>query len=127
MAAMQQQSNCCCRADAAAAQAESTRELLSMFYGLLFAYDEGLTKSDDVLAAAVWRNLFHSSKVAGMRNRTARAHAVPRPAPQATANAVDIAAMVEYIRSTVHALDDIDSEQLLEKGGLTFGPPPHGQ
>ena len=41
---------------------ESTRELLSMFYGLLFAYDEGLAKDDRVLAAAVWRNLFHACK-----------------------------------------------------------------
>ena len=43
-------------------QAETSRELLSMFYGLVFAYDEGLKNGDDVLAAAVWRNLFHASK-----------------------------------------------------------------
>ena len=34
---------------------ESTRELFSMFHGLLFAYDEGLEGDDTVLAAALWR------------------------------------------------------------------------
>jgi cytochrome b pre-mRNA-processing protein 3 len=29
---------------------------------LIFAYDEGIAGDDTVLAAAVWRNLFHASK-----------------------------------------------------------------
>ena len=54
-------------------QSESTRELNDMFYGLLFAYDEGLVKDDTVLASAVWRNLFHASK------STATAQVCQRP------------------------------------------------
>ncbi len=34
---------------------ETTKELLSQFYGLLFAYDEGLVADDVVLASALWR------------------------------------------------------------------------
>lgn len=67
-------------------QAETSRELLSMFYGLVFAYDEGLKNGDDVLAAAVWRNLFHASK--------------------AQATTQDLAVMVEYIRKEVQASDN---------------------
>ena len=49
--------------------------------GLVFAYDEGLAAGDDVLAAAVWRNLFHASR--------------------AQATAQDVALVVEYIRREV--------------------------
>jgi len=83
---------------------ESQRELNSMFYGLLFAYDEGLHKDDTVLASAVWRNLFHSTKN--------------------TASAENVALLVEYIRREVRALDDITGEQIMETGDISFGPPP---
>jgi len=85
-------------------QAETSRELLSMFYGLVFAYDEGLKNGDDVLAAAVWRNLFHASK--------------------AQATTQDLAVMVEYIRKEVQALDGIDSEAVITRGFITFGEEP---
>lgn len=85
-------------------QSETTRELLHMFYGLVFAYDEGLSQGDDVLAAAVWRNLFHASR--------------------STATAQDLALMVEYIRREVKALDAVDSEHLINRGGVSFGPMP---
>jgi hypothetical protein len=56
-------------------QSDSTRELNDMFYGLLFAYDEGLVKDDTVLASAVWRNLFHATKsTATAQVRHARTH-----------------------------------------------------
>jgi hypothetical protein len=45
----------CGQVDDRAVMQESTRELLSMFYGLLFAYDEGLAQGDATLAAALWR------------------------------------------------------------------------
>jgi len=37
------------------------KELYQNFRGLTIAYDEGICKSDAVLAAAFWRNLFHYS------------------------------------------------------------------
>eukprot|EP00041_Stephanoeca_diplocostata_P007525 m.107376 g.107376 ORF g.107376 m.107376 type:complete len:279 (-) comp16918_c0_seq1:171-1007(-) len=83
---------------------ESARELNSMFYGLLFAYDEGLVKDDHVLASAVWRNLFHHTK--------------------GTATARDVAQLVAYIRREVHALDGVDAKDLLERGAVSFGAPP---
>eukprot|EP00040_Diaphanoeca_grandis_P044738 m.13412 g.13412 ORF g.13412 m.13412 type:complete len:297 (-) comp9719_c0_seq1:315-1205(-) len=83
---------------------ESKRELSSMFYGLLFAYDEGLATDDQVLAAAVWRNLFHSCK--------------------AQAKAEDIALVVEYIRKQVYKLDQSEASTLLETGSFTFDGPP---
>ncbi|EGD73529.1 hypothetical protein PTSG_05233 [Salpingoeca rosetta] len=83
---------------------ESTRELFSMFYGLLFAYDEGLCGKDVVLAEAVWRNLFHNAKDDfEMQN---------------------VATMVKYIRREVQRLDDTDSRVLLEEGSFKFGALP---
>lgn len=37
------------------------KEFYENFRGLTFAYDEGITKNDAVLAAAFWRNLYQSS------------------------------------------------------------------
>jgi Ubiquinol-cytochrome C chaperone len=37
------------------------KELYENFRGLTIAYDEGISKSDAVLAAAFWRNLYQSS------------------------------------------------------------------
>eukprot|EP00045_Choanoeca_perplexa_P003531 m.31738 g.31738 ORF g.31738 m.31738 type:complete len:173 (+) comp12097_c0_seq2:147-665(+) len=83
---------------------ESTRELFSMFHGLLFAYDEGLEGDDTVLAAALWRNLFHDSKT--------------------DLNVEDLASMVAYVRREMAALDMVDAEQLIGEGKHTFGPRP---
>lgn len=85
-------------------KSESNRELNSMFYGLLFAYDEGLAKDDQVLAAAVWRNLFHASK--------------------ATATLHDVTLVVEYIRRELAALEKFESDTMLKTGSIQFGPPP---
>ena len=37
-----------------------------MFYGLLFAYDEGLGGDDATLAASLWRYLLYDSVVNGV-------------------------------------------------------------
>lgn len=81
---------------------ESTRELVDMFYGLTFAYDEGITSDDVVLASALWRNLF------GKR----------RYDPAA------VERLVEYVRREVYNLDAADSDLLLEKGELAWGALP---
>lgn len=83
----------------------STKELSSMFYGLLFAFDEGIVSDDAVLASAVWRNLF-----AHCRDETSMQEIVP---------------VVEYIRSYVRSLDSISTEDYLENGFrpvVHFGP-----
>eukprot|EP00039_Didymoeca_costata_P014227 m.227463 g.227463 ORF g.227463 m.227463 type:complete len:248 (+) comp15973_c0_seq3:5148-5891(+) len=85
-------------------KSESSRELLSMFYGLLFAYDEGVLGSDKVLAAAIWRNLFFNSR------------------DEATAQG--LAELTKYIRREIKNLDSMDSEQFLTTGNINFGPPP---
>eukprot|EP01147_Barroeca_monosierra_P002963 gene2963-5764_t len=83
---------------------ESTRELFSMFYGLLFAYDEGLTSSDVVLAEAVWRNLFHDAKD--------------------DFNMQNVGFMVKYIRKEIQRLDNINRDVLLQHGSFKFGSLP---
>ncbi|XP_001626102.3 ubiquinol-cytochrome-c reductase complex assembly factor 1 [Nematostella vectensis] len=79
---------------------ESLHELVQEFYGLIFAYDEGLLSHDRVLAAALWRNMFHD-------NRT---------------DAVQLASMVEYVRRQVQHLDGLDSKEILETGQITWLP-----
>ena len=41
---------------------ESTREFAAQFYGIIFAFDEGLIQDDTILAAAIWRNLMNARK-----------------------------------------------------------------
>lgn len=78
----------------------STKELSSMFYGLLFAYDEGIVGDDHVLASAIWRNLF-----AHRRNET---------------TAQEVAHVVEYIRKQVKYLDGVATKDVLETGISQF-------
>eukprot|EP00051_Salpingoeca_urceolata_P014084 m.178274 g.178274 ORF g.178274 m.178274 type:complete len:317 (+) comp17979_c2_seq3:1525-2475(+) len=80
---------------------ESKRELHAMFYGLVFAYDEGLVGDDHVLAAALWRNLCHAKK------------------NQATM--ADLAAVTSYVRREMEALDKVPTEKLLTHGEIKFG------
>eukprot|EP00042_Codosiga_hollandica_P058369 m.878705 g.878705 ORF g.878705 m.878705 type:complete len:275 (-) comp59838_c0_seq5:62-886(-) len=82
----------------------SLRELVDSFYGLTFAYDEGIMKDDHVLATALWRNMFH--------------HAPDK------STASDIAALVAYVRRELHSLEQQDSEAILTEGKIVFGPPP---
>jgi cytochrome b pre-mRNA-processing protein 3 len=71
--------------------ARSMRELLSQFYGMNLAYDEGASSNNDaVLAAALWRNLF-----------------VMKGKPE------HLATMVHYVRRQLHRLDSTPSRQLL--------------
>lgn len=78
----------------------STKELSSMFNGLLFAYDEGIIGDDTVLASALWRNLFAHRR------------------EQATAQ--EVAHVVEYVRRKVKALDGLPAKHVLEEGITEF-------
>lgn len=80
---------------------DSLQELVENFYGLIFAYDEGLLSHDRVLAAALWRNMFHDKK---------------------NTDAVKLAEMVEYVRRQVRHLDTQDSKQLLTTGVVNWLP-----
>eukprot|EP00912_Choanoflagellata_sp_UC4_P001920 UC4_evm2s1233 len=83
---------------------ESTREFAAQFYGIVFAFDEGILEGDAVLAAAIWRNLMN-----------ARKHDLRME---------DLAIMVAYIRREVKALDEMSSDDVLRKGIVRFGEPP---
>ncbi|EDQ89140.1 uncharacterized protein MONBRDRAFT_32573 [Monosiga brevicollis MX1] len=77
-------------------QQESLRELFSMFYGLIFAYDEGVAGDDMTLAAALWRNMFHDAR--------------------ADVDGQKLAVMVEYVRREMLRLDQTDVAKLIESG-----------
>lgn len=78
------------------------KTMAKAFYGRLAAYDEGLAgDDDDVLAAALGRNLYRGADPGAAR----------------------LAAVAGYIRREAAALEAQDLEDLLG-GRLTFGPPP---
>lgn len=87
--------------DDSSVRRESLRELVENFYGLIFAYDEGLLSHDRVLAAALWRNMFHDKQ---------------------HTDAIKLAEMVDYVRRQVCHLDRLDSKQLLETGEICWLP-----
>ncbi len=80
---------------------QSLKELMQEFYGLILAYDEGLLSHDRVLAASVWRNMFHNKK---------------------NTDASNLASFVEYIRKQVLHLESIDSERLFTTGEIEWLP-----
>ena len=80
---------------------QSLRELTQEFYGLILAYDEGLLSHDRVLAASIWRNLFHNKK---------------------NTDASNLASFVEYVRKQVVHLESIDTEELLATGEIEWLP-----
>ena len=77
------------------------KTMAKAFYGRLAAYDEGLAGDDDVLAAALGRNLYRGADPGAAR----------------------LAAVAGYIRSEAAALEAQDLEDLLG-GRVRFGPPP---
>ncbi|EDV22409.1 Ubiquinol-cytochrome-c reductase complex assembly factor 1 [Trichoplax sp. H2] len=79
-----------------------TSELLKEFYGMTFAYDEGIMSNDRILAAALWRNLF---------SHTSARHDV-----------ISLVKLVEYVRMQVKYLDEIKSEHLLKNGKIEWLP-----
>jgi cytochrome b pre-mRNA-processing protein 3 len=80
---------------------QSLKELMQAFYGLILAYDEGLLSHDRVLAASIWRNMFHNKK---------------------NTDASNLARFVEYVRKQVLHLENIDSEKLLTTGEIEWLP-----
>ncbi|XP_031556466.1 ubiquinol-cytochrome-c reductase complex assembly factor 1-like [Actinia tenebrosa] len=80
---------------------ESLRELVQEFYGLIFAYDEGLLSHDRVLAAALWRNMFYDKR---------------------QTDASQLANLVKYVRRQVQHLDNLDPEELLTTGKVPWLP-----
>ncbi len=77
------------------------KTMAKAFYGRVAAYDEGLAGSDDVLAAALGRNLYRGADPGAAR----------------------LAAVAGYIRCEAAALEAQHLEDLLG-GRVTFGPPP---
>lgn len=65
--------------------------MLDEFQACLFSYDEGLLSSDQVLAAALWRNLFQHHEL----------------------NPEMLEKMVDYVRQQIFLLEKIDKEVLL--------------
>jgi cytochrome b pre-mRNA-processing protein 3 len=80
---------------------QSLKELMQEFYGLILAYDEGLLSHDRVLAASIWRNMFHNKK---------------------STDASNLASFVEYIRKQVLYLDGINTEKLFTTGEIEWLP-----
>lgn len=79
----------------------SLKELTQEFYGLILAYDEGLLSHDRVLAASLWRNMFHDKK---------------------NTDASNLASFVDYVRRQIFYLESIDSEKLLTTGHIEWLP-----
>ena len=71
------------------------------FYGLILAYDEGLLSHDRVLAASIWRNMFHNKK---------------------NTDASNLANFVEYVRKQILHIENIDSETVLTTGQIDWLP-----
>ncbi|XP_028404687.1 ubiquinol-cytochrome-c reductase complex assembly factor 1-like [Dendronephthya gigantea] len=80
---------------------QSLKDLMQEFYGLILAYDEGLLSHDRVLAASIWRNMFHNKK---------------------NTDASNLANFVEYVRKQVLHLESIDSEKLFITGEIEWLP-----
>lgn len=79
----------------------SLKELTQEFYGLILAYDEGLLSHDRVLAASLWRNMFHDKK---------------------NTDASNLASFVDYVRRQILHFENIDSEKLLTTGYIEWLP-----
>lgn len=77
------------------------KTMAKAFYGRIAAYDEGLASDDDVLAAALGRNLYRGADPGAAR----------------------IAAIAGYVRRETAALDGQDLADLLT-GRVRFGAPP---
>jgi len=77
------------------------KDLFVQWRGLLAAYDEGITKGDAVLAAAIWRNVFKANEEVDIKG---------------------LAQMVSYMRGALQGLDKMSDEEIAS-GGLSFSSP----
>lgn len=73
--------------------------LFEVWRGVIMSYDEGLMKSDAVLAAAVWRNLYKSKADVDMRH---------------------VAAIVSWIRRVAQTLDQTDDAAFMYGGAQNY-------
>ncbi|KAK4186535.1 CBP3-like protein [Podospora australis] len=79
------------------------KDLFVQWRGLMLACDEGVTKGDAVLAAAVWRNLFKADENVDTRN---------------------LAAVVSWMRFQMKALDQLPDELVERNGEMVFKTAP---
>eukprot|EP00029_Vermamoeba_vermiformis_P012810 TRINITY_DN7769_c0_g1_i1.p1 TRINITY_DN7769_c0_g1~~TRINITY_DN7769_c0_g1_i1.p1 ORF type:complete len:299 (+),score=46.13 TRINITY_DN7769_c0_g1_i1:38-934(+) len=77
--------------------------MLKYYMGALVAYDESILDGDAILADAIWRNVFGQD-----RNIT---------------SLENVYKLVEYVRRETHNLET-NTQPLLEKGFVAWGPPP---
>jgi cytochrome b pre-mRNA-processing protein 3 len=69
------------------------KDLVSGYQGQILAYDEGLFYGDAILAAAIWRNLYHANN---------------------TVKASELAIVVDYVRRNLKAVQDMALDDVLE-------------
>ncbi|KAI8497468.1 Ubiquinol-cytochrome-c reductase complex assembly factor 1 [Branchiostoma belcheri] len=79
---------------------ESISVWTEQFYAMIFSYDEGIICDDRTLAAAVWRTVFNKS----------------------CDDPEKVERLVAYIRKQMQHIDDLDTEQLLKYGKVTWLP-----
>ena len=77
------------------------KDLFVQWRGLLAAYDEGISKGDAVLAAAVWRNIFKGDE---------------------NVDITKLAQIVSYIRRLLRGLDGVKDDDLMTNV-VGFGTP----
>ncbi|KAM9875627.1 hypothetical protein VD0004_g7964 [Verticillium dahliae] len=82
------------------------KDIFMQWRGLIAAYDEGLAKkSDRVLAAAVWRNLFKAREDADLRS---------------------LAAVVAWMRATLRDLEGMAVDDIVARSAAVFLRDPRG-
>ncbi|KAM0334185.1 hypothetical protein ACHAQA_001205 [Verticillium albo-atrum] len=82
------------------------KDIFMQWRGLIAAYDEGLAKkSDRVLAAAVWRNLFKAREDTDLRS---------------------LAAVVAWMRVTLKDLEGMEVDEIVSRSGSVFLRDPRG-
>jgi len=76
------------------------KDRVMAFHGGILAYDEGMCKSDPVLAAALWRNVYTETRYdAGL------------------------AFLVRYVRRELGRLDNVKKEMLMQREIMEFRRP----
>lgn len=83
------------------ARRETVDEYTQQFFGGIVAYDEGLLGDDQVLASALWRNLFYR---------------------RADADVQSLALMVDYVRRQIQHLEQQSSDSFLLDGTIKWLP-----
>lgn len=77
------------------------KDLFSQWRGAVVAYDEGLARGDDVLAAAVWRNVCKADE---------------------DVDIIKLRMVVSYMRSVVHNLNKMGNDAI-SAADIVFGDP----